>query len=102
MNLQSQMKTALRIDSKAPVSERAENACQLAREFEKAGEYQAAIEALADFWDGGDSIRITGLDEHGQAELFVRAGCLAGWQGRAEFQGGRPGKAKKLITKTRI
>jgi len=99
MNLQSQMKTALRIDSKAPVSERAENACQLAREFEKAGEYQAAIDALADFWDGGDSIRITGLDEHGQAELFVRAGCLAGWQGSADSSVGSQERAKNLITR---
>src|ERR1041385_6869125 len=99
MNLQSQMKTALRIDIKAPVSERAENACQLAREFEKAGEYQAAIDALADFWDGGDSIRITGLDEHGQAELFVRAGCLAGWQGSADSSVGSQERAKNLITR---
>src|SRR5262245_33434728 len=98
MNLQSQMKIATRIDSKAPASERAEYACQLAREFEKAGEYPAAIEALSDFWDGiGDSVRTTGLDELGQAELFVRAGCLAGWQGSADSRVGSQERAKNLI-----
>ena len=100
MNLQSQMKTATRIDSKAPVSERAEYACQLAREFEKAGEYPGAIEALSDFWDGAsDSVRIAGLDERGQAELFVRAGCLAGWQGSADPSIGSQERAKNLITR---
>jgi len=100
MNLQSQMKTTLRINTNAPVAERAEYACQIAREFEKAGEYQAAIEALSDFWDGvSDSVRVAGLDEHTQAQVFVRAGCLAGWQGSADSSVGRQERAKNLITR---
>ncbi len=94
------MKTAIRIDSNAPASERAEYACQLARELEKAGEYQAAIESLSEFWDGAsDSVRVTGLDEGQQAQLFVRAGCLAGWQGSADSRVGTQERAKNLITR---
>src|SRR5689334_25068970 len=94
------MKTAIRIDSKAPASERAQYGCQLAREFEKAGEYLAAIEALSDFWDGmSDSVRTAGLDEHSQAQLLVRAGCLAGWQGSVDSRIGSQELAKNLITR---
>ena len=100
MDLQSRMKSAIRINSNAPAAERAESACQLAKELEKAGEYQTAIEALSDFWDGvGDSVRTTGLDEHSQAQLFVRAGSLAGWQGSADSRNGSQERAKNLITR---
>jgi len=93
------MKTPIRTNTNAPVTDRADYACQIAREFEKAGEYQAAIEALADFWDGGESLQIAGLDEHTQAQLFVRAGCLAGWQGSADSSNGSQERAKNLITR---
>jgi tetratricopeptide (TPR) repeat protein len=94
------MKTTLRINSSAPARDRAEYACQIAREFEKGGEYQAAIEALSDFWNGAsDSIEAAGLDEQAQAQLYVRAGCLAGWQGSADSSVGSQERAKNLITR---
>jgi len=94
------MKTTLRINSSAPARDRAEYACQIAREFEKGGEYQAAIEALSDFWNGAsDSIETAGLDEQSQAQLYVRAGCLAGWQGSADSSVGSQERAKNLITR---
>src|SRR5262245_47892385 len=98
MSLQSQIKTAVRAD--APVVERAQSASEIARELEKGGEYQAAIEALAEFWDGyRDSVNAKGLDESTEAHLLVRAGSLAGWQGSADSSVGTQEKAKNLITR---
>jgi tetratricopeptide (TPR) repeat protein/CheY-like chemotaxis protein len=100
MKLQAQTKTAVRIDSNAPVLERAQSACEIARDLEKGGEYQAAIEALSEFWDGlSDSINAKGLDERTEAHLLVRVGSLAGWQGSAESSVGTQEKAKNLITR---
>jgi tetratricopeptide (TPR) repeat protein/CheY-like chemotaxis protein len=94
------MKTTLRINSSAPARDKAEYAGQIAREFEKGGEYQAAIEALSDFWNGAsDSIEAAELDEQAQAQLYVRAGCLAGWQGSADSSVGSQERAKNLITR---
>ncbi|HXT61699.1 MAG TPA: tetratricopeptide repeat protein [Pyrinomonadaceae bacterium] len=72
----------------------------MAKELEKAGEYQAAIEALSEFWDGAsDSIQLKGLDDRTSAQLLVRAGCLAGWQGSADPSPGSQERAKNLITR---
>lgn len=100
MNLQTQLKTDARIDRHAPVSERAEFVCQMAKELEKAGEYQAAIEALSEFWNGeSDNVNLKGIDERRQAHLLVRAGCLAGWQGGVDSSPGSQERAKNLITR---
>jgi len=100
MNLQSQLKTTTNADKHAPVSTRAELACQMAKELEKGGEYQAAIETLSDFWDGvTDAVKLDGLDERTQADLLVRAGSLAGWQGSADSSIGSQERAKDLITR---
>ncbi len=100
MKLQAQTKTAVRTDSHAPVLRRAQSACEIAKELEKGGEYQAAIEALSEFWDGfSDSVNAKGLDESTEAHLLVRAGSLAGWQGSADSSNGSQEKAKNLITR---
>ncbi len=100
MKLQAQTKTAVRTGSNAPVLERAQSACEIARELEKGGEYQTAIEALSEFWDGfSDTVNARGLDERTEAHLLVRVGSLAGWQGSADSSIGSQEKAKNLITR---
>ena len=50
MNLQSQL-AALQAQSRdLALPERAALCCQQAKQFEKAGEYEAAYEALREFW----------------------------------------------------
>ena len=80
MNLQSQL-TALQEQTRGltPV-EGATLCCRLAKQLEKAGEYEAACEALAEFWpERGEPPKVDGLDEPTKAEVLLRAGALAGW-----------------------
>ena len=101
MNLQSQL-TALREQSQGlDQSDRAKLSCRLAKQLEKAGEYEAACEALAEFWpDRDEQPRLEGLDEVTKAEIFLRAGALAGCLGSADQTEGSQERAKNLITRS--
>lgn len=101
MDLTSQT-TAVRNDNRdLSVSERAELACQLAKNLEKAGRYEAAYEALSEFWPVRTrEPNSTGLDDCLKAEILLRAGALAGCLGSAgQIEDGQE-MAKNLITKS--
>lgn len=101
MNLTAQL-TKLREETQG--STRAEQAVlcsDLASQFEKVGEYEAAYEALIDFWpDRNQSPRLEGLDDFAKASLLLRAGTLAGWLGSADQTGGSQERAKDFITQS--
>jgi CheY-like chemotaxis protein/tetratricopeptide (TPR) repeat protein len=101
MNLESQL-TALKEQSRnLHPAERAELCCCLAKQLEKTGEYEAACEALNEFWpERNRLLKLDGLDEPTQAAVLLRAGCLAGWQGGADQTAGSQETAKDLITKS--
>ncbi len=74
--------------------------CRLAKELERAGEYEAACEALGEFWPERDGQPIVeGLDPQATAEVLLRVGALAGWLGSARHAEGQE-KAKDLITRS--
>src|SRR5215470_2558422 len=80
-------------------TERAKVACRVAKEQEKAGEYFAAYEVLAEFWpDSSSEPKTDDLDDAVRAEVLVRAGSLAGWLGAAGSTPGSQELAKNLIT----
>src|SRR2546425_9851101 len=85
MTLTSEL-TALRNQSRdLPIDERAELSCDAAKRFEKIGEYDAAYEALNEFWpDRNQSPKVEGLTESTRAEVLLRTGALAGWLGAAD------------------
>lgn len=101
MNLTLEL-TALKNQSRdLTVPERAQLCCRLAKQFEKAGEYEAACEALSDFWPNRyEAPKIEGLEEAISAEILLRVGALAGWLGSTHQTGGSQEKAKNLITKS--
>lgn len=101
MDLQSQL-TALKTESSdLALPERADLSCRVAKQFEKAGEYEAAYEALNEFWPERDRPpKLEGLDERTQAALLLRVGTVAGWQGGADQTAGSQEMAKDLITKS--
>jgi len=69
-------------DQKLPVAERASLACRLAKKLETTGEYEAAYEALSEFWpDRSESPALENLDEATKAKALLRVGALAGWLG---------------------
>jgi tetratricopeptide (TPR) repeat protein len=80
-------------------NERAELACTYAKKFEKIGEYEAAYEALSDFWpDRERAPRVENLDDSAKALVFLRVGSLAGWLGSASQTPGSQETAKNFIT----
>src|SRR5215510_7073259 len=75
--------------------------CELAKNFEEAGEFNQAAETLRPFWSGISNRPITkGLEERAQAELLLRSGTLTGWLGSANQVPGAQEKAKDLISES--
>jgi CheY-like chemotaxis protein len=69
-------------DQDLPVVERASLACRLAKKLETTGEYEAAYEALSEFWpDRSESPALENLDEATKAKVLLRVGALTGWLG---------------------
>src|SRR6266404_2785339 len=101
MNLESQLAALKEQSRNLTLAERAELCCRLAKQLEKTGEYEAACEALNEFWPERDRLlKLEGLDEPTQAAVLLRAGSLAGWQGGADQTAGSQETAKDLITKS--
>jgi transcriptional regulator with PAS, ATPase and Fis domain len=82
-------------------AERALLRCQLAKELEEAGDYEAARDAMGELWQRiGDRPQIDGLDQHEAAEVLLRAGSLSGWIGSANQIEGAQEIAKNLISES--
>jgi CheY-like chemotaxis protein len=100
MNLKSQVSVLKNESRDLTRTERAEVSCRLVKQFEKAGDYQAAYEAIAEFWpDPTAPPKVDDLDNPTQAEILLCVGGLAGWLGSANHTAGSQETAKNLITK---
>src|SRR5438876_12089087 len=101
MKLTSQL-TALRKETRGlTIVERARRCCDLAKQLEKVGEYEAACEALSEFWPERDAPpKLGDLNEATQAMVLLRAGALSGWLGSTAQAPGSQEMAKDLITKS--
>jgi tetratricopeptide (TPR) repeat protein len=87
------------IETTRNVNERAQTACAHAKDLEELGEFEAAREALSEFWQRiGERPKVAGLNVIGQAEVFLRAGALSGWIGSARQVPGAQEIAKDLIS----
>ena len=84
----------------AGLNERVILLCSLAKEHEEAGDFDAAQDAIHEFWVRvGDSPQLDGLDDLSRAELLLRAGALSGWIGSARQISGAQEIAKDLISR---
>lgn len=100
MNLETQLRTRLDDPALDP-GERARLACDFAREFEEAGDYERARDCLGELWQGvGRRPRLEGLDERARAEVLLRAGVLTGWIGSANQLEGAQESAKDLVSES--
>ena len=100
MNLEAEL-AALKHQQALPLNEQAKLACELAKKFEKASEYESAYEALAEFWPDRDrEPRLDGLNELTSAEVLLRVGNLAGWLGSTDQTTGSQERAKDFITRS--
>jgi len=101
MNLTAELLKLREESQGATPAERARSACQLAREFEKLGEYEAASEAISDFWPSHDAPpKVDDLDDAHRAQVLLRAGSLAGRVGSADQSEGSQEIAKNLLTQS--
>jgi transcriptional regulator with PAS, ATPase and Fis domain len=82
-------------------NERAELRCQLAKELEEAGNYEAARNALGELWQRiGEHPKIEGLEQRMAAEVLLRAGSLTGWIGSSRQIEGAQEIAKNLVSQS--
>ena len=83
------------------VDSRAELCCEVARDFENKGQYDAACKALSDYWPRiGEAPKLAELDENTAAELLLRAGVLTGAIGSQRQIPGAQETAKDLLTQS--
>jgi tetratricopeptide (TPR) repeat protein len=81
--------------------ERGRLRCQLAKELEDIGNYEAARDAMGVLWRGiGYGVVLEGLDKTTGAEVLLRAGVLTGWLGCAKRIEGTLDVAKDLISES--
>jgi len=100
MNLAAQSKTVGGRTS-GEVAERASHSCQLAKQLENTGEYEAACDALIEFWPNRHARpNLNGLDPETAAHVLLRVGALAGWLGGVNQINGGQETAKDLITES--
>lgn len=82
-------------------AERARLRCQLAKELEEAGNYEAARSAMGELWQRvGDRPQVGDLDQHTAATVLLRAGSLSGWIGSDKQIEGAQEIAKDLISES--
>src|SRR5215213_11195088 len=100
MNLTSQL--LRQIDSpELGRAARARLRCQLAKELEESGNYEAARGAMGELWQAiGARPVLDGLDNATAAEVLLRAGTLSGWIGSSKQIEGAQEIAKDLITES--
>lgn len=88
-------------DPTLTLDERTRLRCQLAKELEDIGNYDAAREAMGELWSlVGDRPVLDGLDEPTAAEVLLRAGVLTGWIGSVKQIENSQEIAKNLISES--
>jgi CheY-like chemotaxis protein/tetratricopeptide (TPR) repeat protein len=101
MNLESQLATLKTEGRSLSVDERASLACELARQLERAGEYERARQALSEFWSIQNEIdSVDAFEGRTKGELLLRIGVVSGWLGSANQAAGLQESAKDLITRS--
>lgn len=81
--------------------QRAELRCELAKELENSGDYEAARQTMSEFWQRiGEHPRLDGLETTTKGEVVLRAGVLTGWIGSNRQIAGAQETAKNLISES--
>lgn len=100
MNLAMQLQQRID-DTKLNYAERILLRCQLAKELEDAGNYEAARSAMGELWQHvGNRPSLNGLISEVAAEVLLRTGTLSGWIGSANQIEGAQEIAKDLISES--
>ena len=88
-------------DSSRTHNGRAALRCQLAKEFEDVGNYEAAREAMSGLWSRvGERPNLDALDQKTAGMVLLRTGVLTGWLGSSKQIEGSQEIAKNLISES--
>lgn len=80
-------------------NEKAELRCQLAKQYEEAGQYEAARQVMSGLWQRiGEQPNTKGLEPSIAGEVLLRAGVLTGWIGSCNQIPEAQETAKNLIS----
>ena len=101
MNLTAQLTTLRTRADGMSRGERARLSCDWAKQMEKAGEYEVAAEALAEFWPNrSEAPMVDDLELAIRARVMLRIGNLIGFLGASREVPGSQERAKDLITQS--
>jgi CheY-like chemotaxis protein/tetratricopeptide (TPR) repeat protein len=100
MNLSNQLLHQI-ADKAISHNERARLRCQLAKQLEETGNYDAAREAMGELWRGvGHRPVLDDLEQGTAADVLLRVGVLTGWIGSVKQIEGAQETAKNLISES--
>jgi tetratricopeptide (TPR) repeat protein len=86
------------VDPNRSPNERALFRCELAKQYEQSGNYEAAREAMGELWrEIGEPPNVEGLDQHTAGEVWLRTGVITGWLSATNQIKGSQESAKNLI-----
>lgn len=101
MNLTTQLTTLRSQTDGLNRNESARLCCEYAKKMEKVGEYEAAAEALEEFWRDRNAAPLVGdLEGPVKAAVLLRVGNLVRFLGSASQTAGSQERAKDLITQS--
>lgn len=100
MKVQSQTKISS-ASTLHSVPERADFACQQAKELQRLGDYEGAGETLSEFWDAATNIvAVDQLDDALRADVLLRVGSVASRVGSSAPNEGTQETAKDFISQS--
>jgi tetratricopeptide (TPR) repeat protein len=100
MNLQASLLRQLE-NPDLTLNARAELRCQVAKEYEEKGDYEAARQAMGELWQRiGERPKIEGLEKSTAAEALLRAGVLSSFIGSCNQIEAAQEIAKNLISES--
>lgn len=100
MKVQSQTKISSPPASHS-VADRADFACQHAKELERLGDFEGARETLSEFWNASTNVvTVDQLDDALRADVLLRIGSVASRMGSADPNEGTQETAKDFISQS--
>ena len=89
------------VDPNRSPDERALARCELAKQYEQSGNYEAARGAMGELWrEIGESANIEGLEQRTAGKVCLRIGVITGWLSATNQIKGSQEIAKDLITQS--
>lgn len=68
------------VDPNLSPDERARRRCELAKQYEESGNYEAARNAMGELWRGiGEPPNVEGLNQHTMGRVWLQIGVITGW-----------------------